>query len=125
MPRKIIVIEDDNSNVKTLYKLLKLYLHDVDIKVFKMGESAVENFQKGLYDLAIVDLLLKKSQMQGQEVIRHFREIDDIIPIIIVTGTEYGAAPLDSAYKSLNISKWVKKPVKASELETIIRGFVK
>ena len=99
-------------------------MQDVEIKIFKLGEDAIENFQNGLYDLAIVDLLLKKSPMQGKEVIEKIRELDNKIPIIIITGTEYGAAPLNIVYKNLKISKWIKKPVYASELETIIRGYI-
>ncbi len=98
---------------------------DIEIKIFKIAEQAIDNFKVGMYKLAIVDLLLKKSKMQGVDAIKRFREIDKEIPIIVVTGTEHGAAPLDTKYENLKVAKWIKKPIKASELEKVVRAFVK
>lgn len=125
MANKIIVLEDEDAAIEGLYKLLELYMSDTEIEIFQIAEQAIQNFKVGMYKLAIVDLLLKKSRTQGIDAIKRFRKVDKKIPIIVVTGTEYGAAPLDTKYNDLTIAKWIKKPIKASALEKVIRELIK
>lgn len=121
MNKNILVLEDEQSNINSLYKLLQLYMQDYNFQIYSSGEDVFKDFKKGSFSLAIIDLLLKNSRIQGIDVIKKIREIDSEIKIVIVTGTEYQAAPIDSQYKELNILDWLKKPIKASELEEYIR----
>jgi two-component SAPR family response regulator len=121
----IIVLEDEDAAVKGLYKLLRLYMPDINFKIFNVAEKAVDSFEAGMFRLAIVDLLLMKSSMQGIDAIKRFRAIDKEIPIIVISGTEYGASQLDTKYNYLEVTSWIKKPIKASKLEKVIRELLK
>jgi DNA-binding NtrC family response regulator len=120
----IIVVEDEESQIDTLYMFLKIYMPEYIFEIFKNSKKALTKFRKDKYSLAIVDLLLKGSETQGSGLIREMRKRDPLIDIIVVTGTEYQALPLGTKYKDLNIRKWIKKPIKASELEITIRQII-
>ena len=101
--------------------MLELYMPEYHFEIYQSGKKALTNFKEGKYVLAIIDLLLKGSRIQGPDIIKKIRKLDSSIEIIVVTGMEYGASPLDKTYDELQPITWKKKPIKASVLEYTIR----
>jgi two-component system cell cycle response regulator DivK len=88
LPRKIMVIEDNQLNQKIANMIIEQIGHD-SIQVFD-GEKAVEITKKEKPDLIILDIQL--GDISGIDVAKEIRSYKELksIPIIVVTvlGTE-------------------------------------
>ena len=78
---KLLYVEDD----ETLSFVTKdnLELHGYEVNHFLDGESAVEAFFNGTYDLCILDVMLPK--MDGFAVAEKIRSTDPNVPILFLT----------------------------------------
>ena len=115
MPKKILVIEDEES----IRNIIRAFLEDAGYTVFVAGDGleGVNKFHEKNPDLVLLDLMLPK--MNGLEVCQQIREFSDV-PIIMLTakgedmdkilGLEYGAD--DYITKPFNILE-VKARIKA------------
>ncbi len=82
------------------------------------GRKATEIFDKSSYDLVISDI--KMPDMSGVEVLRHIKETDPSVPVIMVTA--YASA--DTAVEALRLGAYdyLTKPFKLEELKANIRN---
>lgn len=78
---KLLIVEDDVSLGKFLSRELTRRKFSVEICVD--GETACENLQKPVYDLAVLDLNLPK--MDGMAVLKHARLNQPLLPILVLT----------------------------------------
>src|SRR5712691_11201273 len=81
MPRKILVIEDDQD----IARLVELHLHDLGYEVH-LAHDGVAGFKQALskpYDLIILDLMLPG--MEGLELCRNLRTKPNYSPILMLT----------------------------------------
>lgn len=78
---KILVAEDDRHT----RKLMEVILQENGYEVFSAadGASAVDIFDEQKVDLAILDVMMPK--MNGYEVARYIRSVDNDTPIMMVT----------------------------------------
>ena len=119
--KRVLVVEDENAQRETLYYLLKSYIPEVEFDICENGDDAIKKFAEREYFLVIVDLHLGKGGLQGRDVIGTVRKTSNV-PIIVITGTEY---PFHSQeYKSLKVQEYNKKPIKASDLEKLVRKYL-
>jgi len=81
--KKILVIEDEQS----IGQLLKNFLENAGYKVELAGDGleGVEKFQKGEYQLILLDVMLPK--IDGYVVLEIIRKTSDI-PVIMITALE-------------------------------------
>src|SRR5512136_2384657 len=77
----ILVVEDDAK----IARIVKVYLEGAGFKVlhFDHGKDAVEAALKEKILLILLDLMLP--DMSGEEVCLQLKEIDDNLPIIMLT----------------------------------------
>jgi len=78
---RILIVEDDVSLGKFLSRELTRMHFSVEISCD--GETACEDFQKSVYDLAVLDLNLPK--MDGMAVLKHVRLSQPLLPILVLT----------------------------------------
>jgi signal transduction histidine kinase len=80
--RKILVVDDDLEIVK----MISLVLRDQDIDVITAfnGREAIEKVRSGFPELILLDLNLP--DMNGREIMKKTREINEDIAFIVVTG---------------------------------------
>lgn len=79
---RILAVDDDELALDTLAELLRMSGHSV--LTASEGRAGVEIFRNELPDLVITDIRMPK--MDGLEVLRQIREIDDSVPVVVVTG---------------------------------------
>ncbi len=91
---KIIVIDDEKRMCDSLTALLRGEGHDVT--GYQNPPEAISAIRKERADLVITDI--KMPQMDGLEVLRSIKEIDEGIPVILLTGH----ASLDSALDAIS-----------------------
>ena len=118
MGRNILVVEDDRN----ICDLIHMYLvkEGFDVRIAGDGGKAIEEFQKQVPDLILLDIMLPV--MDGWSVCAKIREISKV-PIIMLTakGTEYDkVVGLDGG-----ADDYVAKPFGMMELLSRIRALLR
>ena len=114
-PSKILVVDNDVDNGLLLKDFLQMSGFDVD--VYFSSEKASENFQRGRYSFAILDVLM--DGIGGLELYKIISNIDNNIRVCFLTGYDISAS--DHPDLPQNKTKFVLKPVYLTQLLEIIR----
>lgn len=115
---KILFIEDDVA----ISEMIKNYLinEGFQITIAYDGREALEKFNKGEFDLIILDLMLP--QIDGMEVMRKIRE-KSLVPILIVSAKD------SEADKALGLGfgadDYISKPFSLVELSARIKAHIR
>ena len=113
-PAKILVVDNDVDNCLLLKDFLQMSGFDVD--VYFSSKEALENFQRGRYSLAILDVL-----MDGIEGIEYkiISNMDNNMRVCFLTGYDINKSDYPDLLE--NKTKIVLKPVYLTQLLEIIR----
>lgn len=109
-PKSILIVDDEESILKTLSFNLTNQGYQVDIAY--SGEEGINKFRKQKHDLVITDLIMMK--MDGIEVLKTVKKIKKDTMAIVLTG--FGS--LDSAVEALRLGAfdYLVKPCDREEL---------
>jgi len=113
----ILAIDDDASTLGLLSELLEL--SGFEVLSASEGREGVDVFQRERPDLVITDI--RMPQMDGLQVLARVRNIDDTVPVILVTG--FG--DLTNAVKAVRegAHDFLLKPINAEILlNTVSKG---
>lgn len=80
---RVLVVDDEPDVTGTLCGLVERLGHEA-VGVTS-GPDALDRFGRDRYDVVVVDMLMP--EMNGLEVIRHIRGIDERTRIVALTGT--------------------------------------
>ena len=82
--KRILVVDDEND----LNLLLKIVLEDngFEVNTFNDPLLALDNFKSGLYDLAILDIVMP--QMNGFDLCKKIKMMDKKIKVCLLTASE-------------------------------------
>lgn len=78
---QVLIIEDELATAEPVKQALAL--NDISADIAKDGTEGLDMFDKGDYELVLLDL--KLPGMQGEEVLTRLRKIDPFIDVIIYT----------------------------------------
>ena len=112
---RILVVDDDELALETLVELLSMTGYSVETAT--EGRAGVEIFRNELSDLVITDI--RMPHVDGLEMLLQVREIDDIVPVIVVTGH----GDLDNAIGALRKGAYdfLQKPINPDILLSTVR----
>ncbi len=112
---RILAVDDDELSLEALAELLEMTGHTVSTA--NEGRAGVEIFRTERPDLVITDI--RMPLVDGLEMLRQVREIDDAVPVIVVTG--YG--DLENAIGALRKGAYdfLLKPINAEILLSTVR----
>jgi len=116
---KILVIEDDPLIRETLQYSLKGA--GFDAEVAENGAQGLERVKESEPDLILLDLLLP--EIDGFEVCKQIREVDEDVPIIMITALEDQRSKLKGF--SVGADDYITKPFSIEELLARIRANLK
>ena len=109
---KILIIDDEKDICFLISEILKdeKYLTDSALN----SDEALQKFNNNKPDLVILDVWLSKSKLDGIEILKEFKKIDNKIPIIIISG--HGT--VDLAVKSIKNGAYdfLEKPFNSNKL---------
>jgi putative two-component system response regulator len=89
----ILVIDDDEVVLGVLKDLLEL--RSFEVLTAQEGRAGIEVFRNNRPDLVITDISMP--ELDGLQVLRRIREMDECVPVILVTGH----GDLDNAVRAL------------------------
>ena len=110
MGRNILVVEDDRN----ICDLIHMYLvkEGFDVRIAGDGGKAIEEFQKQVPDLILLDVMLPKKN--GFDVCRALRDQGSSVPVIILTAREEEADKVLGL--ELGADDYITKPFSMREL---------
>jgi len=112
--KRIIVIDDDKSILRTFARILLKNGYEVDVA--ETGKEAIEKSKKNNYDLALIDIRLP--DMDGTDLLVKMKKTMPNVIKIMITGfpsLETGVKALDEGAEA-----YLVKPVKPEELLVLI-----
>jgi DNA-binding response OmpR family regulator len=116
MNKRVLIVDDEPDIILTL----KIVLEENGFKVdsFTNPLLALENFREqaaGMYDMIILDI--KMPEMNGFELYRQIKKIDDKVKVCFLTASEmyYGAA-YEDILNTLEVKCFIQKPIENKEL---------
>lgn len=115
---KIFYVEDDE--VLGFLTVDSLQKQDYQVELFTNGMDALSAFKKNFYDICVLDVMLPK--MDGYELAKNIRAINNSIPIIFLTAKSLA----DDKIYGLNIGAddYIIKPFDIRELVLKIEIFL-
>lgn len=120
--RGVVLVVDDDHALCTLFQRL-LVREKFDVLVAESGAAAlaVVEQERGLIDVALVDLHL--GDQSGLELLKKLRTLDEAMVGVVITGQ----ATLDSAVTSLRFGAYdfVQKPISAPQLTAVLERATK
>ncbi|MFH1688479.1 MAG: response regulator [bacterium] len=111
----VIIVDDEQRMCESLAALLTDDGYRVDS--YQRADEAAEAIRSGRVDLVVSDI--KMPQMSGIELLRIVKEVDEEIPVILMTGY----ASLETAVEAVSQGAYdyLMKPIEFTALEMAIR----
>ena len=116
---RILIVEDEKRLASTLSDMLSEENYLVDLAYD--GESGLDNAMSGIYDAAILDVMLPG--MDGFSIVRHLRQEGSALPVLILTArseTSDRVAGLDCG-----ADYYLTKPFAREELLACLRALLR
>ena len=111
--KKILIVDDNNLNIKVTTKMLKDLKYQVDDCT--SGKACLEKIKNGnKYDVILMDIMMP--EMSGEETLKELKKDSDFItPVVALTADALSGC--EEKYKSLGFSEYLSKPFKREELD--------
>ncbi len=112
MKHEVLII-DDNFDIRNLVSNL-LKDRNYNIREAANFDQAVNEIDKKLPDLAIIDVKLDKGDKDGIDLLKKIKKMTDTVPVIIISGH----ANVEMAVESLKLGayEFITKPFAAEQL---------
>ncbi len=135
MGNKILLVEDDQNFGDVLRSYLEM--NDYDVTLATDGESGLEAFKKGTFDLTITDVMMPKKD--GFTMAKEIRGVNKDIPIIFLTaktlkedvlegfklgGDDYITKPFNSEELLFRVKAVLRRSAKPEESQEDQREFI-
>src|SRR6478672_6603064 len=112
----ILIIDDEKSIRKTLTEILSYEGYKVDEAAD--GEEGLKKFSKKVYDLVLCDM--KMAKLDGIEFLERAREINNDVPIIVISGHGNIETAVDAVKKGA--FDYISKPPDLNRLLITLRN---
>lgn len=110
----ILVVDDEENAREGLSKILSKEGYRVETAA--NGKEAIDSLKRQRYDLVITDM--RMPLMDGFEVLREIKKMDENIGVIMITA--YGE--VESYLEAMNMGafEYINKPVRVNDLKRVI-----
>jgi len=111
---RVLIVDDDKPIAELLREILST--NDRRVDVCNDGVVAIENIQKTVYDLIIVDLVMPR--VGGLDVLKYAKTANPDVIVIILTGY----ASLETAITAIKEGAYdyIRKPCKLEEIKILV-----
>jgi two-component system, OmpR family, response regulator ChvI len=112
--KRVLIVDDEPDVILTL----KIVLEENGFKVDSFTDPllALQNFkeQDGMYDIIILDI--KMPNMNGFELYRQIKKIDDKVKVCFLTASEMYYDAYEDIFNTLDVKCFIQKPIENKEL---------
>lgn len=118
--KELVMLVDSSDNLRFVLKDF-LELSGYTVVDFKDGVSASEHFNKGIYNICIIDVAMKNCD--GFNFLQKIRQIDKAVPIIVLSSLSDKADRIRCF--NLGCDDYVTKPFSIEELGLRIQAILR
>lgn len=106
----VLIVDDDETLVRTLSRLVKL--RGFEPKTATSGTQALELFRSERFDVVVSDISMP--DMNGIELLRLLRDEDLVVPVVLMTGEPAVSTAVDAV--EYGAFRYLTKPVANDDL---------
>ncbi|WP_018248357.1 sigma-54-dependent transcriptional regulator [Orenia marismortui] len=117
MNKKILIIDDEKNIRITLKQCLN---QDYEVVTAVNGEDGLDKFQADNFDLVLLDM--KLPGINGIEVLKQLKELDNNINTIMITG--FGTIETAVETMKLGAIDYLRKPFAPDEIREIVKEVI-
>lgn len=119
--KKVLVVDDNQLNLRVAERLLKAY--KCDIECVSSGSECITKIANGeKYDLILLDDMMPK--MSGSETLVKLKEIDNFdTPVCVLTAN--AITGMREEYLGKGFNDYLSKPIVKEELNRVIKKYLK
>lgn len=119
MGAKILLVDDNNLNIKVALTILKKYNFVIDSAT--SGMECLDKVKSNEYNIIFLDDMMPK--MSGKETLKELKKIEGFkTPVIVLTAN--AITGMRDEYLALGFDDYLSKPIEKNELERVIREFL-
>jgi len=115
---RILLVDDEPDITFSFEQILEGEGFKVDS--YNEPQLALSNFTAGTYDIALIDI--KKPQMNGFDLYRKLKNIDDSVKYCFMTAYEVYYDKLKKNYPGLKVGWFIRKPISSDQLVKEIKS---
>ncbi|HEX2270121.1 MAG TPA: response regulator, partial [Pyrinomonadaceae bacterium] len=115
---RLLVVDDEDFVLELLREMFEG--EDCDVQVATSGREAIEMFRENKFDAVCTDVGMPG--MSGWELAREIREVDQQIPIAVITG--WGEAVGSNEQKAAGVDWVIAKPFTADRIGELVRDIM-
>jgi CheY-like chemotaxis protein len=112
--KRVLIVDDEPDVILTL----KIVLEENGFKVDSFTDPllALQNFKEeaGMYNMIILDI--KMPNMNGYELYRQIKKIDDKVKVCFLTASEMYYDAYEDIFNTLDVKCFIQKPIENKEL---------
>ena len=113
-PLRRILLVDDESDVISVFKMI-LEMNGYEVDAYTSPKTALENFKPDFYGLLLLDI--RMPTMNGFELYRKMRNIDDDVKVCFITAFEDYREEFRETFPMLDEFKYfIRKPKAVEDL---------
>jgi two-component system, OmpR family, response regulator ChvI len=119
--KRILFVNDDPDT--TAVVKVGLNHHGFEVETFVDSKLALQNFKAGVYDLLLLDVLMKG--IDGFELYDKMRKMDKNIQICFISASNSFYEKYKSLYPEIQNECFIQKPIRIKELANTIESILK
>ncbi|MCM1371138.1 MAG: response regulator [Clostridium sp.] len=118
--RNVIVVDDNDLNLKIMDKILKTY--NINVTLLKSGIECIATIRENKnYDLIFMDDMMP--HMKGSETLTHLKNIEGFnIPTVLLTANQI--EDLKKDYFEIGFCDYLEKPIKKEKLLNVLNKYL-
>ena len=113
MENIILLVEDELKTGELLKEALEL--EKIEVIWAQDGLKALENFEKGKFDLIVLDL--KLPGLSGEDILERIRQIDPYVEVVVYTN--YGDPEIMQKLINFGVDGYIRKGASANIWEMV------
>ncbi len=120
MPKKVLIVEDNELNSRLFSDLLRA--HDYEADAVRDGREAIDRARSYQPDLVVMDIQLP--HVSGLELIEAMKSDDQLSRIPIMAVTAYAAKGDEERIRSAGAEAYVSKPVSVTRFLEAVEALI-
>jgi|SRR5947209_7078306 len=114
--KRILFVDDDTDTIAVIK--MGLSRHGFEVEAFVDSKLALHNFKPGLYDILLLDVLMKG--LDGFELYNKMRKIDENIRICFTSASNTFYGKYKNQYPEIQKECFIQKPFTIKKLANTI-----
>lgn len=120
---KILVVDDENFNIKVVEGFLKTLISDTEIILCKEPQNVIEIFEREKVDILLLDIMMPK--ISGIDILSNIRSKKEYEDVQIIMLTASNSKESFKICFELGANDYILKPIDATEFQARLKSAIK